>query len=96
MRKMLPPRLTARPFLTPQLQPWPHTDPADGSMWPGWGRSRACQVCKGQRWVGGFRAQTGGGAGVRPKDRGSATPDNLWALTHPAIFIFTMAADVIS
>lgn len=36
------------------------------------------------------------GRGARPRGGGGASPDNLWAITHPAISIFAVAADVIS
>lgn len=36
------------------------------------------------------------GSPARPKDTGGASPSNLWVLTHPAIFIFPVAAAVIS
>lgn len=98
---MLPPSLgSACSLLTPQLRPWPHTDPGAGPEWPDKGRDmdRACQRCRDQ--CGGcFGAQAGAGTGAggrRPKDEGSASPDNLWTVTHPATFIFAVAADVIS
>ena len=45
---------------------------------------------------GGRDAQAGQGARARPEGGGGACPDGLWALTHPAVFIFALGADVMS
>lgn len=98
---MLPPRLgsLADSFLTPWRRPQPHVDPGGPGLrgLAGAGAGPAGVGVAGTVGGGGGawgtrprRAEGPGGRGARPKDGGGASSDNLWALTHPAIFIFAV------